>query len=557
VSTLSFRQKLWIPLICSLLCITGIVAFDAIQTRNIRIEERRNDLTNIDDVGLNVVKYFGALADSGALTQQEAQKEAMSAIKGMRYGKDGYIAINNFDGAQVMNPMAPEKDGKSEVDFKDANGTYIFRETIAIGQSESGTGFIRYIWPHPGQTENVPKLSRVVAYKPWGWTLVTGVYMDDIDIAFNHSLMLSGGVLAGTTALLVLIVSVINRSLHRTIGGSPEYAAEVAAKIADNDLRLAVDTVDGNGDSVLFAMKTMQANLVATISEIRRGADNIASASSQIASGSMDLSSRTEAQASSLEETAASMEELTSTVKQNADNAQTANDLAESAYDTAEKTNAMVAQLVNNMSEIDSKAAKIGDIIGVIDGIAFQTNILALNAAVEAARAGEQGRGFAVVAAEVRNLAKRSADAAREIKTLIGSADSTVRAGVELTDEVGRSMHEIMDGSKRVSKIISEISTASREQASGIEQVTVAVSQMDDVTQKNAALVEESAAAANLMQEQAAQLQQLVSIFRFEENIAVARSGERVLKLSGAVPRSAPRQASASPAVRRLSTRAA
>jgi methyl-accepting chemotaxis protein len=420
----------------------------------------------------------------------------------------------------VMNPIKPEIDGKSMIDFKDANGVYVYRETADVGKSESGKGFVRYVWPHPGETEAVPKLSRVVTYKPWQWTFLTGVYMDDIDAAFKQSLWRSAGVLAGVCAFLALVVGIINRSLSRTLGGAPEYAAEVASRIADSDLRLVVGTRPDDRSSVLHAMKTMQGNLIATIADIRQSADAIAVASSEVAAGSADLSVRTESQASSLEETAASMEELSSTVKQNADGAQEANDLAGASYQYAQQGNAVLAQLIAKMAEIEAKAKKIGEIITVIDGIAFQTNILALNAAVEAARAGDHGRGFAVVATEVRNLSKRSADAAREVKALVQSSDSTVQEGVRLTDDMGRRMQDIMDGAKRVSNIITEISSASREQASGIEQVAVAVSHMDDVTQKNAALVEESAAAASVLQDQAAQLLQLISLFKLGQDSA-------------------------------------
>jgi len=519
VKKLTFQQKMWLPLISSLVCITAIFVFDAIQTRNVRIEERTNDLSNIEEVALKTVKYYGELAQAGTLTKEQAQQQAITAIRNFRFGSNGVTLI---DGTVVANPGNPSVEGTNLIDFKDANGVYLYREIAAAAKTEAGTGFIRYVYPRPGETKPIPKLTKVVSYKQWDWALTSGVYMDDIDNAFEQSLERSSAMLVGVCILLALIVAAINRSLRKAIGGAPEYAAQVAESIAENDLRTSVVIAQDDRHSMLFAMKAMQENLVKAVAEIRGSAENIASASSQIASGSMDLSTRTESQASSLEETAASMEELTSTVRQNADNAHEANALAETAYSAAEQTNLVVSKLVENMSDIDAKATKIGDIIGVIDSIAFQTNILALNAAVEAARAGEQGRGFAVVATEVRNLAKRSADAAREVKTVIKDADDTVRAGVQLTSDVGKNMHEIMDRAKRLSSIIAEISSASREQASGIEQVTVAVSHMDDATQKNAALVEELAAAANHMQDQAGQLLQLVSMFRLHDSAAPA-----------------------------------
>jgi len=319
---------------------------------------------------------------------------------------------------------------------------------------------------------------------------------------------------------LLAIASVVGmglmlvRSLLKQLGGEPAYAAEIAGKIAAGDLSVSVNTKTGDNSSLLFAMKSMRDSLVNVVGQVRVGADTIATASSQIASGNLDLSSRTEQQASSLEETAAAMEELTGTVKQSADNARQANQLAVSASDVALKGGAVVSQVVDTMSAINVSAKKIVDIIGVIDGIAFQTNILALNAAVEAARAGEQGRGFAVVASEVRNLAQRSATAAKEIKTLIGDSVEKVDIGARLADQAGATMGEIVDSVKRVTDIMSEITAASQEQATGIEQVNQAIMQMDQVTQQNAALVEEAAAAAASLQEQAGNLVQVVGVFK-------------------------------------------
>ncbi len=306
-------------------------------------------------------------------------------------------------------------------------------------------------------------------------------------------------------------------------------ALKVAETVAQGDLTSHIESSrrDETGE-LLQALKDMSDSLVRIVGEVRGGTDTIATASSQIAAGNLDLSGRTEQQASSLEETAASMEELTSAVKHNADNAQHANQLAVAASGVALKGGSAVSQVVQTMDAINSSSRKIVDIISVIDGIAFQTNILALNAAVEAARAGEQGRGFAVVAAEVRNLAQRSAAAAKEIKTLIGDSVAKVQEGSQQVAQAGQTMDEIVDSVKRVTDIMAEITATSQEQSSGIAQVNQAITQMDQVTQQNAALVEEAAAAAASLQEQAGNLSQVVSVFKLDrrqsEIFAQARS---------------------------------
>jgi methyl-accepting chemotaxis protein len=299
----------------------------------------------------------------------------------------------------------------------------------------------------------------------------------------------------------------------------------------------------------------MNDSLVGIVANVRGGTDTIAIASQEISAGNMDLSARTEQQASALEETAASMEELTTTVKQNADNARQANQLSIAASEVATQGGAVVGQVIVTMGSINESARKIVDIIGVIDGIAFQTNILALNAAVEAARAGEQGRGFAVVASEVRTLAQRSAAAAKEIKELIGDSVDKVDTGAKLVDQAGATMNEVVASIRRVTDIMGEISSASHEQTGGIEQVNQAIGQMDQVTQQNAALVEEAAAAAASMEEQAGKLAQVVSVFKLDQFAAAPAAAGRAPARAPARPAAArvarPAKAIAAPAPKR------
>jgi methyl-accepting chemotaxis protein len=351
--------------------------------------------------------------------------------------------------------------------------------------------------------------------------------------AFSSARLFMFGVTAVALAMGMLLAWLVTRS----ITGPINLAVQVAQTVAAGDLTSQIDaSAKDETGHLLLALKDMNTSLQDIVGQVRSGTDTIATASSQISSGNLDLSSRTEQQASSLEETASAVEQLTSTVKQNGDNARQANQMAASASDVALKGGSIVAQVVETMGSINESSRKIVDIIGVIDGIAFQTNILALNAAVEAARAGEQGRGFAVVATEVRNLAQRSAGAAKEIKELIGDSVDKVEAGSRLVNEAGATMDEIVASVKRVTDIMGEITAASHEQELGIDQIHQSITEMDGVTQQNAALVEEAAAAAASLHEQADTLANVVSVF----------------KLDGTHMQMAPGARTAAPAARRI-----
>ncbi|MCZ8293997.1 MAG: methyl-accepting chemotaxis protein [Hylemonella sp.] len=351
-----------------------------------------------------------------------------------------------------------------------------------------------------------------------------------------------------TTAVALAIAIILGIWIVRSITRPINQAVEVARAVAAGDLSMSIraQSTDETGQ-LLQALSEMQGGLAKVVGTVRQGSESVATASSQIAQGNQDLSARTESQASALEETAASMEELSSTVKQNADNAKQANQLAQSASTVAVQGGEVVAQVVDTMKGINDSSKKIADIISVIDGIAFQTNILALNAAVEAARAGEQGRGFAVVASEVRSLAGRSADAAKEIKTLITDSVSRVEQGSALVDQAGSTMSEVVASIRRVTDIMGEISAASAEQSQGVAQIGEAVMQMDQVTQQNAALVEEMAAAANSLRGQAGELVQAVAVFKLGQGgeYAAARPAAAVVHTPAAKPvaRPAPRAA--------------
>ncbi|MDO8413111.1 MAG: methyl-accepting chemotaxis protein [Gallionellaceae bacterium] len=357
-------------------------------------------------------------------------------------------------------------------------------------------------------------------------------------------------ILVTALALGLALALIIFRRVLKQLGGDPAHVSEVARHIAEGDLTMEIAVPPRDNQSMIARMKIMQRMLRKTVAEIQKAVDMVSSASSEIAAGNMDLSERTEQQASSLEETASSMEEMTATVKQNADNARQANQLALSASDVAIKGGNVVSQVVETMGSINASSKKIVDIISVIDSIAFQTNILALNAAVEAARAGEQGRGFAVVANEVRNLAQRSAAAAKEIKELIGNSVEKINTGNKLVDQAGTTMQEIIDSVKRVTDIMADIMAASLEQSEGIEQINKAITQMDEVTQQNAALVEEASAAAASLQEQAVNLTQTVNVFKTDANRqSITTDSEQTVRTQASVMTRMPRASSAQPTI--------
>ncbi|SDA73948.1 MULTISPECIES: methyl-accepting chemotaxis protein [unclassified Janthinobacterium] len=347
----------------------------------------------------------------------------------------------------------------------------------------------------------------------------------------NERYILSRNILIGASLLSIALAGLagwlITRSLLKALGAEPKQLCDAVSLLAGGDLTGKISVAQHDTASVLSALQRMQASLTTVVSSVRQDSDTVSLAAEEISTGNNDLSLRTEQQASSLEETASSMEELTSTVRKNAENAREANVLATTASDVASKGGAVVGQVMGTMELISESSRKIVDIISVIDGIAFQTNILALNAAVEAARAGEQGRGFAVVATEVRGLAQRSASAAKEIKTLIDDSVSRVDAGSRLAAQAGTTMSEVVASVARVSNIIADITMASEEQSAGIEQINQAVTQMDGVTQQNASLVEEAAAAAESLRDQANHLVQTVSIFKTHDSHAAAPAPAR------------------------------
>jgi len=531
---LNFKQKLWLPLVVSLLALLAVSVSAAWLSRETRIEERKHDLVNVGHVGLSIVKEYASLAQSGALSEADARKQALERLRNVRYGEDGYFLVLDSKPRMIMHAMKPATNGKDLAGVEDADGRHHYVTFASVAQAPEG-GFVDYVFPHPGNPPSaaVGKIGYVVRYAPWDWIIATGAYVDDIDAAFMQSLYVLGGMFASVALLLSALVAFTNRSIQRTIGGDPAYVAHVAGEIAQGNLVIPIDIRTGDDSSLLHTMRQMRDALANTIVQISGAADKVATGAREIAAGNTDLSARTESQAASLEETAASMEQMTAMVRQTSENAQTASELTASAEQIVTHGGQMAAEAVSTMQEISTESHKMVEIISVIEGIAFQTNILALNAAVEAARAGDEGRGFAVVAGEVRTLAQRSAAAAKEIRTLISRAVGRVENGVELVDKTGTTIQAASEAIGRLSGVMRDIAAAASEQSAGIDQVGDAVSQMDSVTQQNAALVEQAAAVAQTLTEQARLLEASIHTFQVQSDgrgeaagLAVGRAGK-------------------------------
>ncbi|MBL8306403.1 MAG: cache domain-containing protein [Rubrivivax sp.] len=512
----SFRHKIALLIGTTVLGMAVLAAISFWQLREQMLEARQREVTVAVQLGHAIVDAFQKKAASGAMTVAEAQKAAVEALRVARYGDTGadYYYIYTLDGVNVLLPSKPEWAGQNMIGkVKDAHGADVIQSLVtAAARSPDGWAFVESTFPRPGSTVAVPKLQRLSVVKEWNWMIGSGLYLDDVQAQVRATLLKTLGMAAAIITALGLMGVLIARAVLRQIGGEPEQAMQVMQQVAAGNLSVSVPHSDAR--SLLGALDATVVSLRRIVGEVRQSTDSIATASSQIATGSLDLSARTEQAASSLQQTAAAMEQLTGTVASTSTSARQANDLACQASATAQQGSTVVGEVVATMDTINDSSRKIADIIGVIDGIAFQTNILALNAAVEAARAGEQGRGFAVVAAEVRTLAQRSAQAAKEIKALITESVDRVQRGSDLVGQAGASMSELVERVQRVGRIVDEITSAAGEQSGGIAQVNQAVADLDRATQQNAALVEESNAAAESLKFQARSLSQTMAVFR-------------------------------------------
>jgi methyl-accepting chemotaxis protein len=518
LNQLSFQRRIVLLLVTAVVGVILMVAINALQAYDDIMAARREVLQTAVQSVANQVLDLRQQAASGKLTEEAAHAAAHEAIRTARFGgADGrteYFYAWTLDGISVVHPVKPEWKGQNMADkIVDGNGRKTIQDMAAgVKASSDGRAFVDTSFPRPGGKEPVAKLQYLIKIPDWNWMVGSGLYLDDVKTLVWKAALKQIGVGAVVLAITVALGLAIARSVLGQLGGEPSTAISAMQDVARGDLSLRLSSM--RGDSLMGQMQAMVDSLRDTIGQVRGSVESISTAAGEIAQGNQDLSSRTEQTASNLQQTASSMEEMSGAVGQSADTARQANQLAASAAAAAQRGGEVVAQVTQSMQGITDSSRKIADIIGVIDGIAFQTNILALNAAVEAARAGEQGRGFAVVAGEVRSLAQRSAEAAKEIKALIGASVDSVEQGSGLVSQAGQAMHDIVTSVSRVSDLIGEIAAAAGEQRDGIQQVNQAVTQLDQMTQQNAALVEESAAAAQAMRDQARKLADAVAAFR-------------------------------------------
>jgi methyl-accepting chemotaxis protein len=517
---LNFRQRIAALAITAIAGLVALTLAQAFASARDATQSRRDLLQASVESVYQIAAGYEAKAAAGTMTVEEAKKAALDAIREARFGgkegKSEYFYVWAMEGVNVMHPIKPEWAGKQRAEaVKDGDGDLIVVNMInSLRSSPEGRAFVATKFPRPGGTESVPKVQYVMLLKSWNWMIGSGLYMDDVQSVVRNQIFAT--VLLGVVVMLVvgLVAWWISRTVMAQLGGDPEDARAAMARVALGDLSVSV--AQAPFGSLMHSLDGMVASLRTMVGGIRQSTDSISTASSEIALGNMDLSQRTETTASNLQQASSALEQLTGKVNSTSDSAKQANQLAASAAEVAARGGVVVSEVVATMQDINNSSKKIADIIGVIDGIAFQTNILALNAAVEAARAGEQGRGFAVVASEVRSLAQRSADAAKEIKTLIGSSVERVDSGTRLVGAAGRTMDEIVVSVQRVSDMIDEITNSAAQQSQDIGGVNASVLELDRVTQQNAALVEQSAAAADSLKEQAVSLASVVSAFKLD-----------------------------------------
>ena len=515
---LRFSAKASIISLAFVVPLLALVVWQLMNESDRAMKSRADATRQHVEIAHGIIVQAYALETKGKLTREQAQQWARDTVSSLRYDGSEYFWINDMHPHVVMHPVKPDLNGKDVSELKDPSGLRLFKAFVDKVRSE-GRGFVAYQWPKPGSDKPVDKLSYVQGFEPWGWVVGSGIYVGEV----REDIVRQGIWMAVVVCASLAVAGYLFFSFYKVIDGGLNETRRHLRAMTEGDLTTSPSPW-GHDEAaqLMLDLRAMQESLRTMVLRVRRSSQEIVHSSSEVASGAMDLSARTEQAAANLEESAASMEQISATVKNSADNASEAARVAAGNETSAAAGGDVMHRVIQTMDSIRQSSVRIGDIVGTIDGIAFQTNILALNAAVEAARAGEQGRGFAVVASEVRSLAQRAAHAAHEIKDLIGSSVAQVNDGAAVVNTAGERMTEIVAASQRVSALLADIAGGSREQSQGVAQIGQAVNELDQMTQQNAALVEQTAAAAESMKDQASALAHEVGRFKLPAGLELA-----------------------------------
>ncbi|EPC03567.1 hypothetical protein L861_18705 [Litchfieldella anticariensis FP35 = DSM 16096] len=525
-----------VPMLLVTVALVSISSYGRIQDTRASLADQRAKLIETRKVAIrNIVEAaksaIAPIVANAGRNDAEAQEKAKDILRSMRFDDGNYVFAYDFQGTNLVTAPSPEREGTNMLDVQDSNGNHLIRDMIEIAKKGSGD-FYQYEWPNPSTGTVEQKYSYADGIEKWGWMLGAGVYVTDINEAMadieaaaernlRHSILMAALVGALMFAGVSLIAIWLVRRTVQPIRSTAAAMQDIAQGKGDLTRRLTIESDDEIGN-LATQFNAFVSRMQDTLREVRASTGSVYRSAGEIAQGSEELASRTEQTAANLQETSASMEEITSTVSHSAESAQQANQLVQSTAEVARQGEAAMSQVERTMDDINASASKISDIITMIDGIAFQTNILALNASVEAARAGEHGRGFAVVAQEVRTLASRSGEASREIRELIDTSVSHTQSGAQLVRSAGQTMQDIVASVSRVTDVIGEISAAAKEQSSGIGQVNTAITEMDAMTQKNTAMVQQSTTAAADMRHHAERLNELINTFVLGEDSPLA-----------------------------------